>query len=184
MFAGETAVAVTSQRAKPALLIITHTADQSAVRLRLAALELPLEQLFPAGSGTSGQAPVFTDHQVRGITIHQLALAPGLDLDYAVFDGLVVVSTGLDAISQVVQRSHTLAGDSSYGEVASDGPAQVTSLLFLDFSQLLSLGEQTGLTRGATFHALAPDLQRIRAVGLRSTSGKTDSTAELFLQIS
>jgi hypothetical protein len=59
----------------------------------------------------------------------------------------------------------------------------VTSVLFLDFSQLLRLGEQTGLTRSAQYNALRPDLQKVRAVGLSSTSGETDSTAELFLQI-
>jgi hypothetical protein len=59
-----------------------------------------------------------------------------------------------------------------------------TSLLFLDFSQLLSLGEQTGLTRSAAFEALRPDLERIRAVGLNSASGEADTTAELILQIS
>jgi hypothetical protein len=62
-------------------------------------------------------------------------------------------------------------------------PEKVTSLLFLDFTQLLNLVEQAGLTRGTRFTALGPDLQMIRAVGLQSTSGEADSTAELLLQI-
>ena len=62
-------------------------------------------------------------------------------------------------------------------------PQRVTSLLFLDFSQLLSLGEQTGLTGSARLTALRADLDKIRAVGFDSTSGEADSTAELFLQI-
>jgi hypothetical protein len=40
-----------------------------------------------------------------------------------------------------------------------------------------------GLTHGARFRALAPDLERIRAVGMDSTSEEADTTAELFLQI-
>jgi len=60
----------------------------------------------------------------------------------------------------------------------------VTSLLFLDFSQLLSLGDRSGLMRGARFAALQPDLEKIRAIGLTSTSGESDTTAELSLQIS
>jgi hypothetical protein len=59
----------------------------------------------------------------------------------------------------------------------------VTSLLFLDFSKLLSLGEQTGLLGGARLTALRPDLEKVRTVGLDSTSGEADTTAELFLQI-
>lgn len=60
----------------------------------------------------------------------------------------------------------------------------MTSLLFFDFSQLLSLAEQTGLTSSARFGVVGPDLARIDAVGLSSTAGETDTTAELFLQIS
>jgi hypothetical protein len=41
-----------------------------------------------------------------------------------------------------------------------------------------------GLTRSAEFAARAPDRDRIRAVGMISTSGEADTTAELFLQIS
>jgi hypothetical protein len=63
------------------------------------------------------------------------------------------------------------------------GRKRLTSLLFLDVSQLLSLGEQTGLTRSAWYQALRPDLHKVRAIGLSSTSGEADSTAELFLQI-
>jgi hypothetical protein len=59
----------------------------------------------------------------------------------------------------------------------------VTSLLFLELSQLLSLGERTGLTRSASLRRLEPDLARIRAIGLTSTSGEADTTAELSLQI-
>ena len=70
-----------------------------------------------------------------------------------------------------------------YRSVLPSHPAKVTSLLFLDFTQLLNLVEQAGLTRGTRFTALRPDLQMIRAVGLQSTSGEADSTAELLLQI-
>ena len=60
----------------------------------------------------------------------------------------------------------------------------MTSLLFLDFSQLLSLGEQIGLMGRGRIRALLPDLQKIRTIGLSSTSGEADSTAELSLRIS
>jgi hypothetical protein len=59
----------------------------------------------------------------------------------------------------------------------------VTSLLYLDLNQLLRLDEQTGLIKGARFLAVKPDFERIRAIGLDSTSGEFESTAELFLQI-
>jgi len=64
----------------------------------------------------------------------------------------------------------------------SPGDRDIATLL--DFDQLLSLGEQTGLTRSARYRALRADLQRIRATSLQASSGEADSTAELFLQIS
>jgi hypothetical protein len=59
---------------------------------------------------------------------------------------------------------------------------RITSLLFLDLRQLLSLGEQMGLTHSALLQALLPDLERVRAVGMDSTGGEADSTAELSLR--
>ena len=62
-------------------------------------------------------------------------------------------------------------------------PGQVSSLLFLDFSQLLSLGEQTGLTRGARVRGARPTCRRSAPSVSSSTSGESDTTAELLLQI-
>jgi hypothetical protein len=95
----------------------------------------------------------------------------------------VVVSTSLEGIAGVAERARSLAAGPSYRAVLGASPKRVTSLLFLDFSQLLSLAEQTGLTRGVRYRALKPDLEKIRAVGLYSTRGEADTTAELFLQI-
>jgi hypothetical protein len=183
IFHGETAVAIVPHAHTPALTIVARTSDEAGTRAALAALELPLEQLFPPASSGPGQAPLFNDRQVAGITAHQLSLAPGLEFDYAVFDGLVVVSTSLDGIAGVAGDPHRLIDDPAYRATLGVRPERVSSLLFLDFSQLLSVGEQTGLTRSARYRALAPDLRKIRAVGLNSTSGEADSTAELLLQI-
>jgi hypothetical protein len=186
LFAGETAVAVGPSGRKsrsPELIVVTRTSNQGAAAAQLANLEVPFSQLFPPPSSGSGQVPQFADRAVDGITAHQLLLAPGLELDYAVFHGLIVISTSLNGIAGVAARAHSLADQPSYRLTAGMHPAQVGSLVFLDFSQLLSLAEQTGLFRGARYRALRPDLEKVRAVGLYSTRGESDSTAELFLQI-
>jgi hypothetical protein len=94
-----------------------------------------------------------------------------------------VLATSLQAIAAVARHSHPLSGEPAYEATLGNRPDQVTSLLFLDFSQLLHLGEQTGLTGSARLAALRPDLRKIRAIGLASTRGEADTTAELFLQI-
>ena len=76
-----------------------------------------------------------------------------------------------------------LTSDPAYKSTDGDQPRAVTSLLFLDFSQLLRLVEQTGLASSMRLGALQADLAKVRAVGLHSTRGESDTTAELFLQI-
>jgi hypothetical protein len=186
IFRGETAVAIAPpgrSQSRPSLVVVARTANESQATAALGALELPLSQLFTPPANGPGQAPTFSDRVVDGITAHQLVLTPGLELDYAVFNRLVVVATSLDGIAGVAKHARRLVDSSAYRTTLGDRPDMVTSLLFLDFSQLLSLGEQTGVTGSASFKALRADLQRIRAVGLTSTSGEADSTAELFLQI-
>jgi hypothetical protein len=102
--------------------------------------------------------------------VPELGLGPGLQLDYAVWDGLVVVSTSVRAIDQVVNRGRSLAGEKAYKTALADRPGEVSSVLFSDFSQLLGLGAQTGLTSGTRVRELLPDLTKVRAIGLSSTS--------------
>jgi len=115
--------------------------------------------------------------------VHELGLGPGLQIDYAAWDGLVVVSTSVRAIDQVVSRGRSLAGEKAYRTALDDRPGKVSSVLFSDFSQLLGLGEQIGLTSGTRVRELLPDLTKVRAIGLSSTSGESDTTTELRLEI-
>ena len=114
----------------------------------------------PGAERGAGQIPGLADQQVGDVTVHELGLGPGLQVDFAVFNGLVVVSTSISAIDEVASRSRSLAGDNAYKTVLSDQPEQVSSVLFTDFSQLLSLGEQTGLTSGARMRELLPTSPR------------------------
>ncbi len=190
IFSGETAVAVVpgvtgspGGSRPPAVIIIARTNNEAQTRATLASMEVPLAQLFAAPTSGPGQAPEFNDILLDGVTAHQLSLTPGLQLDYAVFDGLVVVSTSRDGIAAVVNHQRAIAGDPEFRATLSTRPQRVASLLFLDLSQLLSLGEQTGLTPSGRFRALRPDLEKVRGVGMDSTGGEADTTAELFLQI-
>jgi Protein of unknown function (DUF3352) len=182
LFDGETAVAI-SPEPNPALLIVSRVRDQAAARSELATLEGPVTALFSPAGSAGGQVPELADRVIGGATVHEVGLGPGLQLDYAVFNGLVVVSTSLSAIDSVSQRSHALAADAAYRATLPDQSSRLSSLVFGDVSQLLQLGERTGLTSGAAIRALLPDLSKIRAIGLSSTSGDRDTTTELSLEI-
>jgi hypothetical protein len=180
LFAGETSVSIGPGGA---LTVVTRVKNEQATSTELANLEIPISQLFPAPTTGSGQVPQFTAQQVDGITAHQLLLGTGLRINYAVFHGLLVISTSLNGIGAVAKRAGSLIDEPAYHATLGGAPSQVTSLVFLDFSQLLDLGERTGLLRGARFAALRPDIGQIRAAGLDSTRGEADSTAELTLEI-
>lgn len=184
LFSGETAVAVSSIASHPALMIVSRTADPASARLQLAALEPSVAALFPPAAGGPGQAPLFTDHTIAGADVHELQLAAGLQIDYTVIRRMIVLSTGTAAIAALADRGRSLASTADYRSVAGALPGRPSSLVFLDLSQLIRLGEQTGLLRGASFQELAPDLARIRAIGVRSAGGKNESTAELSFNIS
>jgi hypothetical protein len=184
LFGGESAVAISPAAGHPsALVIVSRVTNMAEARTELASVEVPLSQLLASAANSSGVVPSFIARSVDGITAHQLSLASGLELEYAVFRGLVVISTSLSGIAAVASHTHTLADDPAYKATLAGSPSKVTSLLFLNFSQLLSLTEQTGLISSARFDALRTDLQKIGAIGLSSTSGETHSTAELSLQI-
>jgi hypothetical protein len=184
LFGGETAVAIGPGGASsPSLIIVSRVRNQAATQASLASLEGPLTALFSNSGSGAGQVPELADRQVAGATVHELGLGPGLQLDYGVFDGLVVVSTSVAGVGDVAERANSLAGQAEYKSVLSGQPKQLSSLLFLDFSQLLRLGEQTGLVSGARLGQLLPDLTHIRAVGLSSTGGERDTTTELGLEI-
>ncbi|HTX45239.1 MAG TPA: DUF3352 domain-containing protein [Solirubrobacteraceae bacterium] len=184
LFSGESAVAISPTAGHPsALVIVSRVSNMEQARTELASVEVPLSQLLASAASSSGVVPSFIARSVGGVTAHQLILASGLELDYAVFRGLVVISTSLSGIAAVASHTHTLADYPAYKATLAGSPSKVTSLLFLNFSQLLSLSEQTGLITGARYGALRADLQKIGAIGLSSTSGETDSTAELSLQI-
>jgi hypothetical protein len=183
VFGGETAVAL-SPGPSPALLIVSRVHNVAAAQGELASLEGPLTTLFaPPSDSAAGQIPELADTQVGGATVHEVQLGPGLQIDYGVFDGLAVVSTSLHAIDGVAQRSQALSDEAAYQAVVPAGSGRVSSLLFGDFTNLLSLGAQTGLTSGARTRELEPDLSKIRAIGLSSASGENDTTTELTFEI-
>jgi hypothetical protein len=182
LFRGEVALWLAPALPSPYLTLIARAPDEARTRAALAKLQAPLVQLFAPQTARTGRAP--TRAIGGGVQAFSLALAPGVEIDYAVFGGKLVISTNLEGVKAVRRGGGSLTGTSPYRATVGDHPKRVTSLLFLDFSQLLGLGERTGLNASRKYLAVRSDLRRIRALGA-STSGRgTESTTELVLQIS
>ena len=184
IFGPQTALAIVPGRdgGGPAPLLVGRTSHPAAALAELARLEGPLTQAFTPSSG-GGLVPEVGASTIGGVTVSQLTLAPGLQLDWAVSGGVVALSTSGGAVAGVLRHRASLSGERAYKEAMGGLPNRATSLLFLDLGPLLRLGEQTGLIGGDVLAALLPDLERIRAIGLVSSRSESDTTTELQLQI-
>jgi Protein of unknown function (DUF3352) len=185
LFRGEVALWLAPSLPTPYLTLIARTPNEARTRAALAALQAPLVQLFEPQTAQPGQAPTFGERDLGGgVRAFSLNLAPGVEIDYAVFKGKLVISTNLEGVKAVKRGGSSLTGRSAYEATVGDHPSRVTSLVFLDFSSLLALGERTGLNASRSYLAARNDLRRIRALGASSSGGTTESTTELRLQIS
>lgn len=177
LFGREVAVTIVDVGGAPAVALLARTPDEERTRAALLRLEPAIARLFaPEG----GEAPRFADAEVGGTAVRRLATADGAELDYAVANGTMAISTSAGALAAVVRPRGTIGSNPDYKVVIPDSQSELTSIVFFDFSQLLSLFEPLGLTGDS---GLATDLQRVRAVGLVSTSGETQTTAELTFEI-
>lgn len=183
LFHNEVALWVAPSIPVPYATVIAHTDREEDTRVALARLQAPLSQLFTAPEAGPGLAPTFAEKNVGGTKAFSLALSPGVEIDYAVFDGKLVLSSNLEGIRRVKRASGALTDTDAYRTTVGSHPRGVTSLLFLDFSQLLGLGERTGLNASRGYLAVRDDLKRVRALGAVTSGGETESTTELSLQI-
>jgi hypothetical protein len=185
LFRGEVALWLASALPSPYLTVIARTNDEARTRTALGKLQAPLVQLFLPQTAQPGQAPTFAERDIGGgVQAFSLDLAPGVQINYAVFGGKLVISTNLEGVRAVKRAQGSLTDNGSYGATLGKRPKRVTSLVFLDFSQLLGLGERTGLNANRSYLAARSDLRRIRALGASTSGGGTESTTELRLQIS
>ena len=101
----------------------------------------------------------------------------------AVFDGKVAVSTSDAGLRAVRGGGQRLADTDTWRQSVGNHPQTVSSLLFLDFTKLLRLGEQTGLRDLPAYQAARADLQKVRAIGAHTSGNASESTAEISLLI-
>lgn len=177
LFGREVAVAVVDAGGTPAVALLARVGDAGRTATALRNLEPAIARLFaPEGA----EAPAFADGSAGGVATRALVAGDGAEIHYAVHDGTLALSTSPAALAAVLRPDGSIADNPDYKAVIPDSQSELTSIVFFDFSQLLSIFEPLGLT-GAS--GLFADLQSVRAVGLTSMSGEAQSTAELTFEI-
>jgi hypothetical protein len=184
LFQGEVALWLSPAVPAPVLSLIGATDDENATREAFAKLQIPLAKLLAPPGASGGTVPSWQEQDLGdGVQDFQLRIASGVELDYAVFDGKLVVSTSLAGVRAVKQGKTHLTDDGGFQATLGDRPGKVTSLVFLNFSQLLALGERTGLSDSRAYLSVREDLRKVKAVGASATGSGGESTTKVFIQI-
>jgi hypothetical protein len=163
----------------PVVTLKARTADADRTESALARLQEPLARRL----AQPGTVPGFKAEPVGGLEAFTLRVTPELAPTYAVSADGVVLST---APAGLEPPRGTLAAATAFEATLGEVPAAAESLVLLDLRQLLTLGEQTGLTAIPSLATARDDLSRVRAAGAVVTndpSHPSDTNAELFLQI-
>jgi len=154
----------------PTMIVIARAENPDATRAALGRLTETLERVL-AG------ARVTREDDVTRI------LSDTAELDLAVVDDRLVVSTSMRGIAAARDPDGGIDEAEAFRRVVGDADDPVTSLVFLDFSQLLTLAEQTGLDGSRAYQEVKADLHRLAAVGVRSTGAGEDPVSEIRFQI-
>jgi hypothetical protein len=184
LFRGEVALWLAPSTPAPVLTLISATKNEQATREAFAGLQVPLARLLAPPSPNAPSVPAWQERDLGdGVQAFQLRIAPGIELDYAVFGGKLVVSTALAGVRAVKDAKRRLSDEPSFSATLGNRPDRVTSLVFLDFSALLALGERTGLSDSRAYLAVRDDLRRVKAVGAAAAGSGDESTTKVSIEI-
>lgn len=174
---GEAALFVTGGGA-PALTVMVDGVERRRVLELLGRLQPAL--IRRAGPGQLGAVPAFETRRLGGLEVLTVALAPGLELSYAVYDGKLVVSTSPAALV-ATRRGGGLEGREQVEEALGDRPERPTALVFLALDQLLALGDRLGPADDPGFLTVRDALTNLGATGATFSREGEDTTAEVSL---
>ena len=170
LLSNESAVALLPSVPAPIALIIARAENADATRAALGRLTETLPKVLKGAKVT----------QRDGVTTIASSQA---EFDLAVIDDKLVASTSMKGIEAVRDPDGGIADNDHFRATVKNTAKPVTSVVFLDFSQLLTLAEQTGLNDSRAYLAVRNDLRKLQAVGVGSTGAGEDTTSEIRFQI-
>jgi hypothetical protein len=172
---GELALTTASSDGRPVATLLARTRDRRRTRETMARLQVPVAlRLGPP------EAPEpFQGRRIGGMDAFVLPATPVLQPSYGLDKDTLIASTQPAGLARPRQ---TLAENPHFGGVLPSNSPRIEALVFFDLRQLLALGVLTGAVSPGLSADLA-DLHQVRTVGAVVRREKTDTTAELFLEI-
>jgi hypothetical protein len=177
---GQAALVAEPTDAIPFASLIVDEVDEEKARDALARLQGPLIQTIGTRTGAAAR---FKETEVEGVKVNSVQVSATVNLSYAVFDGLLVVSTDPAGIAQVRASGDALAGTDAYERVTDSLPDEVSALVFLNLDELLGLAEQAGLAEDPLYASLSDDISNISALGLAVNGTDEQIRSKLFLSL-
>ncbi|HEY3021862.1 MAG TPA: DUF3352 domain-containing protein, partial [Solirubrobacteraceae bacterium] len=168
---GEVALLLTAPGDRTVLTVLARAGDERRTRAALARLAGPLRKVLP---GLRSRATT-----VAGAPVTELRSGRAFRLDAAVFGGKLVIATAPEGIASVRGGRSRLEDEDAFRRVVPATGSKVTTVVFLDFDQLLHLAERTGLDDSRAYRQVRADLARVRAVGFSSSGRQGNTTAEI-----
>ena len=183
LFRGEVAVWLKAASPAPLLTVVAATDDERATRQALAQLQASLAAALRPRRRVPGLSPpTVSERDVEGARVLSLRLGPGIEVVSSVFDGKLVLSTGVEGVRALRRSPGSLPDSDDWEATLGERPSRVTSLVFLDLAQVLRLRERSGLP-GSPADRLPGELGQVRALGAATSGAKDESTTELFVLI-
>ncbi len=170
LLSNESAVALLPNVPAPIALIIAKARSAEATRAALQRLRQTLPAVLKGAKVSESD----------GVTTIRSSQA---EFDLAVIDDNLVASTSMKGIDAARDPDGGIDANDSFRATVGSPENPVTSVVFLDFRQLLTLAEQTGLNDSRAYLAVKNDLRKLQAVGVSSAGAGEDTTSEIRFQI-
>jgi hypothetical protein len=165
----------------PYLEFLSSGIDAERAGPALAGLQAPIADAL---NPSSGQAPTFSQHNSGGVTAHSVRLSPTVDLTYAIAGSVLLIATDPVAVKQLTDESGGLVDDDVFKEATAGLPESVSLLSYFNLDGLLTLGEQAGLAQDPAYEAFAPELRKLRALGLAVRQSPSELATDVRLIVS
>jgi len=165
----------------PYLEFLSSGIDPERAGQALASLQAPIADAL---NPSSGQAPTFGQHKAGGVTAHSVVLSPTVELTYAIAGSVLLIATNPVAVKQLTDESGGLADDELFKEATEGLPDSASLVSYLNFDGLLTLGEQAGLAQDPAYETFAPELRKLRALGLAVRQSPSELATDVRLIVS
>ena len=178
---GEAAVAFAARKGLPRATLVATGVDESEIRPAVAQLQAPLIQAI--NPAQTGQAPVFSEIEIAGVTAQSLRLTPVVELTYAVKGDTLAISTDPSGVADALGGGASLADQPAYRAVANPPGTRISALVFVDIAGLAKVAERQAIIRIRGYARFREEIGRLAALGLTVRSDEDRLQTSVFLNI-